>query len=207
MKKKNEFNYFDEFAKSAELAKIAIKELKEYILNFKSDISKEKMRKIHEIENQADDNLHNLKTFLLRDFLPPIDREDIVAIAHKIDDLVDMIDEIVINIDIYSITEITNNMKVSIQLLEKTIATTYDLVVEMKNLKNINVIKEKIVEVNGLEENADRLYEDSIRKLYQEEKDPIQVIKWHNMYESIENGFDACENIAECVEEVILKNS
>ena len=165
------------------------------------------MRKIHELENEADNNLHELKKFLLRDFLPPIDREDIVAIAHKIDDLVDVIDEIVININIFNITEITKNMRVSIDLLEKTIATTYDLVFIMKNMKNINEIKDKIVEVNRLEEQADRLYEDSIRELYKIEKDPIQIIKWSNMYESIENGFDACENIAECIEEVLLKNS
>lgn len=206
MKRKNEFNYFDEFVKTAELARSAAKELKNYISNFKSDISKEQKKKIHDIENLADDNLHELKKFLLRDFLPPIDREDIVAIAHKIDDLVDMIDEIVINIDIFAITEITNNMRTSIDLFERTVIKTYELVVEMKNLKNVKEVKEKVIEVNGLEEQADRLYEDSIRELYKNEKDPIQVIKWAHMYESIENGFDACENIAQCIEEVFLKN-
>ena len=117
-----------------------------------------------------------------------------------------MIDEIVINIDIFNITEITNNMRTSIDLFERTVTKTYELVVEMKNLKNEKEVKEKVIEVNGLEEQADRLYEDSIRELYKNEKDPIQVIKWSHMYESIENGFDACENIAQCIEEVFLKN-
>ena len=206
MKKKNEFNYFEQFAKSANLAKIAIEELKKYIFNFNSDSTGIYMKQIHAIENQADNNLHELKTFLLRDFLPPIDREDIVATAHKIDDLVDSIDEIVINIDIFVITEITEDMKILINLLEKAVETTYNLVVIMNNLKNAKEIKEKVIDVNKLEEEADRLYENSIRELYKTQQDPIEVIKWSNMYNVLENCFDACENIADCIEEVLLKN-
>ena len=97
-------------------------------------------------------------------------------------------------------------MKQSIILLETTIETVYELVIEMKNLKNIKEIKEKIVVVNGLEERGDRLYENSIRELYINQINPVEIIKWSNMYESIENSFDACENIAECIEEVLLKN-
>lgn len=206
MKKKNGFNYFDEFAKSANLAKDAIKEFKNYILNFNCETSQEEMKKIHEIENAADNNLHALKTFLLRDFLPPIDREDIVAIAHRIDDLVDNIDEMTINIDIFIINEIREDMKASIDLLETIVAKTYDLVVAMKDLKNIKEIKERVIEVNKLEENADRLYENSIRNLYKNEKDPIQILKWSKMYNVVEDCFDACENVADCIEEVLLKN-
>ena len=151
-------------------------------------------------------NLHELKKFLLRDFLPPIDREDIVAIAHRIDDLVDAIDEIVINIDIFMINEISENMKNLIELLETAVTKTYELVVEMKNMKNIQAIKEKVIEVNKFEEQADALYQNTIKNLYQNEKDPIQVIRWSNIYNIIEECFDACENIADCVEEVLLKN-
>lgn len=206
MKKKNEFNYFDEFSKSASLAMDAIKEFKNYVYNFNNETSENEMKKIHEIENKADDNLHEIKKYLLRDFLPPIDREDIVAISHKIDDLVDSIDETAIDMNIYNIESITEEMKNSINLLEKTIEKVYDLVIAMKNLKNAKEIKNEVVEVNKLEEQADRLYEESIRKLYISENNAIQIIKWSKIYESIENCFDACENIADCVEEVLLKN-
>ena len=118
-KKKNEFNYFDEFAKSAKLAKDAAEELKNYIFNFEKTPSDVEMKKIHEIENNADKNLHELKNYLLKDFLPPIDREDIIAISHKIDDLVDGIDEVVIDINIFNVTEIIDNMKTLMNLLEE----------------------------------------------------------------------------------------
>ena len=206
MKKKNEFSYFEQFVNAANLAKDATKELKNYINNFNGDTSAEEKKKIHDIENQADGILHELKKYLLKDFLPPIDREDIIAIAHRIDDLVDEIDEVVIDIDIFIISEIKEDMKKSIELLETAVGRTYDLVVAMNNLKNINEIKNKVIEVNKLEEEADRLYENALRTLYKDEKDPIQIIKWTRMYETIEECFDACENIADCVEEVLLKN-
>ena len=207
MRNKNEFNYFKEFLSNVNLAKEAIKELKNYILNFDRELSEVNMKKIHEIENCADDKLHEIKSFLLKDFLPPIDREDIIAIAHKIDDLIDSIDEIAINIYIFNIEVISENMKTSINLLEDTINKTYNLISSLSNLKNIKEIKDGILEVNSSEERADRLYEYSIKQLYKNENDMLQIIKWTKMYECIENTFDSCENIADCIEEVVLKNS
>lgn len=207
MKKKNEFNYFDEFAKSANLTKDATLELKKYIFNFQSTTSEYEMKKIHEIENKADRNLHELKNYLLKDFLPPIDREDILEISYAIDDLVDGIDEVVIDINIFNITRVTDNMKTLIELLEKSTGIVYDLIIELKNLKKVQEIKDKVIEVNRIEEQADRLYENAIRQLYRNEKDSIEVIKWSNIYGTIENCFDACENIAKCAENVLVKNS
>ena len=107
MKKKNEFNYFDEFAKLAKLAVQEVEELKRFVFEFDKSKSKEEMKKIHEIENIADVKLHDIKNYLFKDFLPAIDREDILVITNKLDDLVDGIDEIAIDIDIYDIDEIS----------------------------------------------------------------------------------------------------
>ncbi len=207
MKKKNEFNYYEQFAKAAGLAEDAARKLKIYVLNFNSASAAEEKKKIHAIENQADTILHDVKTYLLKDFLPPIDREDIIAMAHRIDDLVDAIDEVAINLDIFLIDTIREDMKNTIDKLKVAVATTYELVVEMDNLKNADAIKAKVVEVNKLEEQADRLYENSVRELYKTETNPIEIIKWSRMYSKLEDCFDACENIADCVEEVLLKNA
>ena len=207
MRKKEEFNYFDEFAKSAKLAIEAVGELKNYILNFNKENSETEMKKIHEIENLADKNLHGLKNYLLRDFLPPIDREDILEIANKIDDFIDDIDEIVIDLNIYNISEITSEIKELITLLESATKILYDLIIEFKNFKKIQEIKQKVVEVNKIEEQADRIYEKAIKQLYQEEKDAIRIMKLSNIYEIIENGFDSCELIADLIDDGLLKNS
>ena len=207
MRKKEEFNYFDEFAKSAKLATEAIGELKNYILNFNKENSEEEMKKIHDIENKADKNLHELKNYLLRDFLPPIDREDILEIANKIDDFIDDIDEIVIDLNIYNISEITSEIKELIELLENATKILYDLIIEFKNFKKIQEIKQKVVEVNKIEEQADKIYEKAIKQLYKEETNAIKIMKLSNIYEIIENGFDSCELIADLIDDVLLKNS
>lgn len=206
-KKKIEFNYFDEFIKNAKYGIDIVKILKEFIANYQFSKVKSETEKIHSIEVLADKNLHKLKDYLLKDFLPPIDREDILTIAHKIDDIVDGIDEIIIDMDILNVTHIKPEMKELINLLEKTINKTYNLIVNFKNLKNIESIKQQAIEVNHFEEQGDRLYEKAVRTLFAEEKNAIEVIKWSKIYESIEDCFDACENVADGIEEVLMKNS
>lgn len=74
-------------------------------------------------------------------------------------------------------------------------------------MKNKTEISEKVIEINKLEEQADRLYEKSIKQLYTDEQDAIKIIKWMNVYGTIEDCFDECENIANCIEEVLMKNT
>ena len=150
--------------------------------------------------------MHELKDYLLKDFLPPIDREDVLNIAHKIDDIVDGIDEIITNVNILNVTNIKKDMERSLEILQDAINKTYDLLVDFKDLKNIQAIKEKVIEVNNLEELGDRQYELAMKNLFENETNAIEVIKWEKIYEAIENSFDACENVAESVEEVLMKN-
>ena len=207
MKKKNEFNYFDEFAKFAKYAIDEVEELKKYIFDFNQANSEVEMQKIHEIENTADKNLHELKNFLLKDFLPPIDRDDILELANKLDDFIDFIDEIIIDINIYNMVEVTEDIKNLINLLEDATKILYDLIIEFKNLKKIKEIKDKVVEVNKIEGQADILYINAIRDLYKNKKDAVEIIKWCNIYKTIEKCFDACESVANCVDDVLLKNT
>lgn len=205
-KKKEELNYFDEFIKNADYAREIITKLKEIINNFNPSDIEAKTKEIHEIEIKADRNLHKLKNYLLKDFLPPIDREDILNIAHKIDDIIDGVDEIIIDANIFNVTKIKQDMKYSLDVLQETINKTYDLLVDFKNMKNIGAIQKQAIEVNNLEEQGDRRYEQSMKNLFTEEKDAVEVIKWEKVYEAIETSFDSCENVADSVEEVLMKN-
>ena len=87
--KKQELNYYDEFIKNIEIAYQISNILKEYIDKFKTEDSEEIEQKVHKLENDADYNLHNLKNYLVKDFLPPIEREDIILLVNKIDDVID----------------------------------------------------------------------------------------------------------------------
>lgn len=205
-KKKEELNYFDEFIENVKLTKEAADELSDFIFNYNFEKTEEKMRKIHSLEMNADRNLHKLKNYLLNDFLPPIDREDIIAISHKIDDLMDEIDEVAINFNILNLEEMDENIETLINLLTKTIDVLVELVTEFKTIKKLEKLKDKIVEVNALEGKADRIYEDSIRELFAKEKNAIKILKLSKIYEEIENCFDAAENVADGIEEVLMKN-
>ena len=205
--KKQELNYFDEFIKNVDFAQQTSKILKEYVENFDSTKSEEMEEKVHSLEHTADRNLHNILNYLIKDFLPPIDREDIIMLGHKIDDVCDCIDEVAINLDILGITNLRDDFKEFTYLIYDCCTTLKELMIAFKNIKKSEETRKLIVSVNIVEEAGDKLYQTAIKSLYQSEKNPIEVTKWNIMYNCLEDCFDACENVADCVEEIIMKNS
>ena len=205
--KKQELNYFDEFIKNVEIAYEMSIILKEYVAKFDNEKSTEMELKVHKLEIDADHNLHNILSYLVKDFLPPIEREDIVNLANKIDDLVDNIDEIIIDLDILDVKYLRNDFKDFSDLLCQICYKVKEMMNRFKNLKKYEEIIEMKVETNKLEEVGDRLFEKAIKKLYQNEENAINITRWTTIYNCIENCYDSCEIIANCVEEIIMKNS
>ena len=204
--KKQELNYYDEFIKNIEIAYQISNILKEYIDKFKSEDSEEIEQKVHKLENDADYNLHNLNNYLVKDFLPPIDREDIIILVNKIDDVIDNLDEIVIDFNILNVTELRGDINAFIDLICKISLKLKDMMNNFKNIKKYDETKKLIIDINNLEEQGDRLYENAIKNLYNTQKDAIEILKWHKIYERIEKCIDSCESVADCVEEVLMKN-
>ena len=99
-KKKDEYNYFDEYIKGAEIVVESSKLLKGALENYDLKTVENEISKVHKLENDADKIIHDMRNYLIKDFLPPIDREDIVILGHRLDDVEDYIDEILINFNI-----------------------------------------------------------------------------------------------------------
>lgn len=207
MKKKEEYSYFDEFANNSKYIVESAEILKETLSNYSSEKLEENISKVHKLENEADHALHNMRAYLIKDFLPPIDREDIVLIGHRIDDVEDYIDEILINFNILNITSIREDAIEFTELLIECANSVKDALENFKNFKKAEIVKEKAIAINVLEEKADRLYEKAMKKLYKEETNPVEIIKWTTIYNCMENTTDACEKIADCLEDVVMKNS
>ena len=148
-----------------------------------------------------------MRAYLIKDFLPPIDREDIVLIGHRIDDVEDYIDEILINFNILNITSIREEAIEFTELLIECANSVKDALENFKNFKKAEIVKEKAIAINVLEEKADRLYEKAMKKLYKEETNPVEIIKWTTIYNCMENTTDACERVGDCLEDVVMKNS
>ena len=145
--------------------------------------------------------------YLIKDFLPPIDREDIIFIGHNLDDIEDCIDEILINLNILNIEILREEIYEFVNLLLECANGVKDALTEFKNIKNIEVIKEKVIGINKLEDKGDRIFENAMKRLYSEESSPVEIIKWTTMFNCLENTIDSCENIANSIEDVIMKNS
>ena len=119
--KKEEYDYFDEFIKLSECIVKSAEILKETLENFNIEKLEEKTVEVHKLENEADQIIHEMRKRLIKDFLPPIEREDIALIGHRLDDIEDCIDEILINIKILNITKIdTEISEITEILLEAT---------------------------------------------------------------------------------------
>lgn len=207
MKKLKEYNYFEEFLRNADLIVKSAETLKETLDNYSEETLAKNISIVHKLENEADKTLHDMRNYLIKDFLPPIDREDIVLIGHRIDDVEDCIDEILINFNILNIKTVRPDYAEFTEVIIECVNAVKTALTEFENFKKAEKVKEKVIEINRLEEKCDRIYEKAMKRLYSEEKDPIEIIKWSNIYSCFENATDSCERVADSIEDVIMKNS
>ena len=205
--KKKEFNYFDEFIKNVDICCEISNIIKQHLDNFQNEDSKDTEEIVHKLENDADLNLHNIKNYLVKDFLPPIEREDIVLLINRIDDVVDNLDEIIIDLNIFNVSILRDDFKKFIDLICQMSIRLRDIMNSFKKVKKYEQIKDMIIEMNELEGQGDKLYENAIKNLYIIEQNSVEIIKWHNIYTTLEDAMDSFEAVADCVEEILMKNS
>ena len=166
--------------------------LKNVIENFNLEKLNTDIREVHGLENEADKIVHTMRNNLVKDFLPPIDREDIALISHKLDNIEDGIDEVLINIKILDITEIREEVKELVNILLSSCKVVQEIFVAFNNLKNLELVSQKVIDVNHLEEKGDRAYEKLMISLYKTEKNPINLIKWSSIYNCLEQTIHNC---------------
>ena len=151
--------------------------------------------------------MHETIDYLVKDFLPPIEREDIVLLVNKIDDIIDYLDEIAINFNILNIVVLRDNFLEFMELFNKVSILLKEMLENFKDKKKHEEVYKYLIEINNIEENGDRLYEKAIKSLFINEKDPIEIIKWKTIYNTLENGIDSFESVANTIGEIVLKNT
>lgn len=207
MARKNSFDYFDGFIKLAEYSYDAAKLLDDILKNFDVDTLQEKMKIMHEIEHTADLEGHEITRRLAKEFIPPIEREDIIMLIHEIDDITDCIEDVLLHMYMYNVKEIrVDAIKFSnlILLSCKELIETFK---EFKNFKKSKEIHNKIIKINRLEEEGDNLYTEIVRKLHLTTNNAIDIMTWTIAYNRLEKCCDACEEAVNIVESIIMKNS
>lgn len=166
----------------------------------------EKQQKIKDIEHQGDDFVHEIFQELNKTFITPIDHEDISKLASAFDDVLDYIDGTATRLVLYDIKKPEENM---IRLAEVLVRQATELNIALsglRNLKNPKEIEKRCIEVNRLENVADDIYKNSVAELFKR-KDAIEIMKLKEVYERLEFATDKCEDAANVISDIVVKNS
>lgn len=177
--------------------------LKQLLDNFEDAVSLQ--HQIKDIEHKGDHQTHEIIKKLNVSFITPFDREDIHELASALDDILDLIDASAQHIIMYKVDAITPAAKELGFIILKSCENVAKAVSFLG--KKYEHIAESCVEVNSLENEADRVRQEAITKLFDEEKDPIKLIKWKEIYETLEHVTDKCEDAANILESVVLKDA
>jgi len=196
--------FFSLFTKASDNIVEGAERLKELLEKF--DDLPERSRKIEEVEHRGDLITHDIIRKLNTTFITPIDREDILKLASSIDDVIDLIHGVATRLNLYKITATTPYAKELGFLILKAVQELQKGVSHLPLPKGRDRVYEHCVEVNSLENEADRVCRDAIASLFESQSDPIAIIKWKEIYETLELATDRCEDAANVLESVALKN-
>lgn len=164
-------------------------------------------KRISEIEHECDLITHSVVAKLHKTFITPLDRNDIYRLITKMDDIMDLVEAAAERMALYGITDMTKEVCDLARALLSSADRVLEAVAGFRDLKHPEVILEKCVEINRLENEADALLRGTLAKLFREEKDPITIMKWKEIYELLETATDRCEDVANIIEGVVLENS
>ncbi|MGL4596818.1 MAG: DUF47 domain-containing protein [Bacteroidia bacterium] len=166
---------------------------------------KELIKEIEQLEHMGDNITHMIFNELSRSFITPFDREDIHALASAIDDVVDFIHGSAKRVELYKIQLIPDSIAKLAELTQKGAVALNVAIHGLRDMKDTDVIKEACVQVNSLENHADDIFNLAIARLFEEEKDAIQIIKIKEVLAALETATDKCEDAANTVQSILVK--
>jgi predicted phosphate transport protein (TIGR00153 family) len=187
----------------------SIRDAARYFENFRikneADL-KEFATVMKQYEEKADSHIHELITALNTTFITPLDREDILELAVKMDDILDGMEACTSRLAIYNIIKPNNYMDEFTEYLNKSVEEIYQSVKLLKE-KDLTDIRSHVIKINDYETVCDNLLRVCIKDLFTNEKDPIRIIQYKELYEQLEEISDNCEDVANTLETIIMKNS
>jgi len=197
-------NFFDFFEQHAAISVEAALELAK-IGRDNPDID-EIARRIKTLEHQADEVTHRCMEMLHKTFITPIDRNDIHRIASKLDDVADYIDAVARQMSLFEIKEFPESVREAVVVLHQATEAVERAVKGLRNMRNPTAILGECIRINELENQADRIKASSVARLFREESNPIVVLKWYQIFQALENVTDACEDVANVIEGIVLEH-
>lgn len=194
--------FFEMFKKAAHNMIEGSRLLKVMVEDFRDPAAK--AEQIKAVEHVGDGITHDIVLRLNQTFITPIDREDIHDLASALDDILDAVEDVADRFVIYKIAQPTESVVRLADILYQA-SVAVGRAVDRIGMSHAQ-ISECSVQVNSLENEADRVSRDAISALFDKEADPIAVIKWKEIYEMIETATDRCEDVANILERIVLKH-
>lgn len=201
-KEENFFELFDELADKIEEGGKLFLEMAQT-----RDYSDVRVAKLKEIEHEADGITHKTYEKMHKTFLTPIDREDIYALVNKMDSIIDVIEATAIRIHMYKVKKPDDEIIKQAEILFQAIKKIKEIIHGLRDMKNSKMILDGCVEINTLENAGDVVLRSIITELFIKEKDAIELIKWKEIFERIEEAIDVCEDVSNTVEGIVLKHA
>ncbi len=165
------------------------------------------IRRVKELETVGDEITHKIFLELSSNFITPFDREDIHALATSLDDIADYIHGSASRIELYNVKEFSKTMEMLSEVIVKQVIEIDAAVKDMKNMRNAQRVREAIIRVNSLENHADDLFDEAIGRLFAEEVPALELIKIKEVLANLETATDKCEDVANVLESILVKNS
>jgi uncharacterized protein len=187
----------------AETAEVTVKRFGEMTRTWTP--SHQGVQEIRDLEHACDLIVHEIMIKLNKTFVTPFDREDIQELARKIDDLVDSLHALSERMVLFKIKHIRNELKEMAILLEEAMAHAVKAIRGIRNLKNTGAIHKDCIQIHTLENQGDRLFEKALGTLFEPGAEPLEVIKWKELYDFLETAVDECEDIADIVWGIVVK--
>lgn len=200
-----ETDFFDLFERHTATSVRACRELVE-LTSTGTDVAA-RAKRIKELEHEADTITHECVEALHKTFITPLDRDQIHMLISHMDDIVDYVEMVSDLCVLYNVERIAPDAKELADVLLEATLHIEGAVKGLRDMKNAGAISERCIEVNRLENRGDELLRGAVARLFREERDPIAIIKWKEIFESLEIATDRCEDVANIIEGIVLENA
>jgi len=197
--------FFELFSKSAANAHGAARTLAELLEDY-TDVP-DKVQRLKDLEHAGDEITHEIFDHLARTFITPLDREDIHELASELDNISDLADSAAHRLVLYRIEAPTEDARALARVLVKSTASLVEAFRLLGNLKRSEEILQHCIDVHTQENEADRIHHHALAALFEKRADPREIIKWKDLYHIIETATDVCEDVANVLHSVVVKNA
>ena len=194
-----ERRFYTLFERQGNLVQDSLIELSKSLLQGRS-----RHPRLRDLEHQCDDVTHEIYNLINRTFVTPLEREDIYDLASSLDDIVDLAEEVADKIDLYHVTEVTVQAR---EIGEHLGAAGVELAAALKDLEGFENLEAHRIEIHRLENECDRINREALSALFSDSLSAAELVKWKDIYDLLEATMDRCEQTANVLEAISIKNA